>query len=172
MRVGLVAHWVRAAIEHPERLHSLTSIMSTTGEPTVGTASDELLAEDFCNDVFHVVCRRDHALNAKRRLKLADAEATLADLGLCFLFAQKHHPALARIAPIRKSLARRTIFNLLGPLANPARVTRQLVGIARPAYVPIYAEAIARLGTERTFVVSGDEGLDELSLAGDRKSVV
>jgi len=94
------------------------------------------------------------------------AEETLGDLGICFLFAVRHHPAMGRIMPIRKKLARRTIFNLMGPLANPARVRRQLVGIARPAYVPIYAEALARLGTERSFVVSGDEGLDELSLAG------
>ena len=94
------------------------------------------------------------------------AEATLADLGIGFLFAGKHHPAMGRIMPIRKALGRRTIFNLMGPLANPAGVKRQLVGIARPAYVPIYAEALARLGTERSFVVSGDEGLDELSLAG------
>ncbi|MCW2351347.1 anthranilate phosphoribosyltransferase [Sphingobium sp. B12D2B] len=94
------------------------------------------------------------------------AERTLADLGICFLFAQKHHPSLARIAPIRKALGRRTIFNLMGPLANPAGVTRQLIGIARPAYVPIYAQALAELGTERAMVISGDEGLDELSLAG------
>lgn len=94
------------------------------------------------------------------------AEATLGDLGICFLFAGRHHPAMGRIMPIRKAIGRRTIFNLLGPLANPAGVTRQLVGIARPAYVPIYADAIARLGTARSFVVSGDEGLDELSLAG------
>ena len=94
------------------------------------------------------------------------AEETLADLGIGFLFAANHHPAMKRIQPIRKTLGRRTIFNLMGPLANPARVRRQLVGIARPAYVPIYAEALARLGTDRSFVVSGDEGLDELSLAG------
>ena len=94
------------------------------------------------------------------------AEATLGDLGICFLFAGKHHPAMGRIMPIRRQLGRRTIFNLMGPLANPAGVRRQLVGIARPAYVPIYAEALARLGTEHSFVVSGDEGLDELSLAG------
>lgn len=68
--------------------------------------------------------------------------------------------------PIRKSLGRRTIFNLMGPLANPAGVRRQLVGIARPAYVPIYAEAIRRLGTDHSMVISGDEGLDELDLAG------
>lgn len=94
------------------------------------------------------------------------AEATLADIGICFLFAGHHHPAMGRIMPIRRALGRRTIFNLMGPLANPARVSRQLIGIARPAYVPIYAEALAMLGTEHSFVVSGDEGLDELSLAG------
>jgi anthranilate phosphoribosyltransferase len=94
------------------------------------------------------------------------AEETLGDLGICFLFAARHHPAMGRIMPIRKAIGRRTIFNLRGPLANPAQVSRQLVGIARPAYVPIYGEALARLGTDRSMVVSGDEGLDELSLAG------
>lgn len=94
------------------------------------------------------------------------AEQTLADLGICFLFAARHHPAMGRIMPIRKAIGRRTIFNLMGPLANPAQVRRQLVGIARPAYVPIYAEALARLGTDHAMVISGDEGLDELSLAG------
>ena len=102
----------------------------------------------------------------------ATAEATLNDLGICFLFAGTHHPAMGRIMPIRKALNRRTIFNLMGPLANPARVRRQLVGIARPAYVPIYAGAIAALGTDRTFVISGDEGLDELSLAGGNEVAV
>lgn len=94
------------------------------------------------------------------------AEKTLAELGICFLFAKNHHPAMGRIQPIRQKLGRRTIFNLMGPLSNPAGVKRQLIGIARPGYVPIYAEAKAKLGTDRTFIVSGDEGLDELSLAG------
>jgi anthranilate phosphoribosyltransferase len=101
------------------------------------------------------------------------AEATLADLGICFLFAQKHHPALARIAPIRKSLGRRTIFNLLGPLANPARVTKQLIGVAQPGFVVRYADAMALLGYERAMVVSGWDvedpaggTIDELSVAG------
>jgi anthranilate phosphoribosyltransferase len=94
------------------------------------------------------------------------AEETMRDIGIAFLFAQAHHPSLKHIATIRKALGRRTIFNLMGPLANPAGVQRQLVGIARPAYVPIYAEALRRLGTARSFVISGDEGLDELSLAG------
>ena len=94
------------------------------------------------------------------------AEKTLDELGICFLFAKNHHPAMSRIQPIRQKLRVRTIFNLMGPLSNPAGVTRQLIGIARPAYVPIYAAAKAKLGTERTFIASGDEGLDELSLAG------
>lgn len=94
------------------------------------------------------------------------AEKTLAELGICFLFAKNHHPAMARIQPIRQRIGKRTIFNLMGPLSNPAGVRRQLIGIARPAYVPIYAAAKARLGTERTFIASGDEGIDELSLAG------
>ena len=96
----------------------------------------------------------------------AQAEATLRDLGICFLFAGNHHPAMRRITPIRRRVGRRTIFNLMGPLANPAHVTRQLIGIARPDYAPLYGEALAQLGTEAAFVVSGEEGLDELSGAG------
>ena len=102
----------------------------------------------------------------------AMAEAQLADLGICFLFAANHHPAMKRIQPIRKAIGQRTIFNLMGPLANPARVSRQLVGIARPAYVPVYAEALHRLGTDHSRVISGDEGLDELSLAGGNEVAV
>ena len=109
-------------------------------------------------------------LDMERASRLAEAQ--LADLGICFLFAAHHHPAMKRIMPIRKALGRRTIFNLMGPLANPARVTRQLIGIARPAYVPVYAEALHRLGTEHSRVISGDEGIDELSLAGGNEVAV
>ncbi|MEP2736339.1 MAG: anthranilate phosphoribosyltransferase [Erythrobacter sp.] len=94
------------------------------------------------------------------------AEKTLAEIGICFLFAKNHHPAMGRIQPIRLRIGKRTIFNLMGPLSNPAAVTNQLIGIARPAYVPIYAGALAKLGTGRSLIISGDEGLDELSLAG------
>ncbi|WP_379921299.1 anthranilate phosphoribosyltransferase [Erythrobacter sp. R86502] len=100
------------------------------------------------------------------------AEKTLAELGICFLFARNHHPAMARIQPIRLRIGKRTIFNLMGPLSNPAKVQNQLIGIARPAYVPIYAGAMARLGTGRSLIVSGDEGLDELSLAGGNEVAV
>ncbi|WP_103730613.1 anthranilate phosphoribosyltransferase [Novosphingobium sp. HII-3] len=103
-------------------------------------------------------------LNLDRAVETA--ESTLSEIGIGFLFAARHHPALGRLMPLRKSLGRRTIFNLMGPLANPAGVSRQLVGIARPGYVPIYADALLRLGTDHSMVVSGDEGLDELSIAG------
>ena len=101
----------------------------------------------------------------------ANAQATLDELGICFLFASNHHPAMRRIQPIRQRLGRRTIFNLMGPLANPAHVTRQLIGIARPDYASTYAEALAQLGTEAALVVSGEEGLDELSGAGPSVAV-
>lgn len=94
------------------------------------------------------------------------AEATLNDLGICFLFAQKHHPSLAPLGPIRKAIGRRTVFNLTGPLANPAGVTRQLIGIARPDFLPVVAEAVAQLDYEKVMLVSGDEPLDELSVCG------
>lgn len=100
------------------------------------------------------------------------AEKTLAEIGICFLFAKNHHPAMARIQPIRVRIGQRTIFNLMGPLSNPAKVASQLIGIARPAYVPIYAGALARLGTGKSLIVSGDEGLDELSLAGGNEIAV
>jgi anthranilate phosphoribosyltransferase len=94
------------------------------------------------------------------------AERTLSDIGIGFFFAQKHHPALAPLAPIRKALGRRTIFNLVGPLCNPASVTRQLIGVASPDLLPIYAEAAQELGLQNAMIVSGSEGLDELSIAG------
>ena len=94
------------------------------------------------------------------------AEASLAEIGICFLFAQKHHPALKPLGPIRKRIGRRTIFNLLGPICNPASVTRQLIGVARPDFLPVYAGAIDRIGCEAVMLVSGDEPLDELSIDG------
>ncbi len=88
----------------------------------------------------------------------AVAQSSLNDIGIAFLFAANHHPAMARITPIRRRIGRRTIFNLMGPLANPAHVGRQLIGIARPDYATVYAEALEQLGAEAALVVSGEEG--------------
>ncbi len=85
--------------------------------------------------------------------------------GFAFLFAPAFHPAMKHIAPVRKALGLRTIFNLLGPLANPAPVQRQVIGVYARKLVPLLAEAARDLGTEHTLIVWGEDGLDELSLS-------
>lgn len=102
--------------------------------------------------------------------KAADnGEKNLHDVGIAFFFAPNHHPALGPLAPIRKDIGRRTIFNLLGPLCNPARVRRQLIGVASPDLVERYADAAMQLSYEKVMIVSGEEGLDELSISGPSK---
>ena len=82
-----------------------------------------------------------------------------------FLFAPALHGAMRHVGPVRREVGVRSIFNLLGPLANPARAPRQLLGVYASALVPVVAETLARLGTERALVVHGLEGLDEISPA-------
>ena len=105
------------------------------------------------------------ALGLNLDVAMETAEQTLSDMGICFLFAQKYHPALAKLAPIRKAIGRRTIFNHTGPAANPAGVKRQLIGVARPDFMPVYADALALLGYDDAMLVAGDEPLDELSVS-------
>ncbi len=94
------------------------------------------------------------------------AERGLAEIGIAFLFAARHHPALGRLGPLRSAIGQRTIFNLLGPLSNPAGVTRQLVGVPSPAYVDTHVSALKALGAVRAMAVHGEEGLDEISISG------
>jgi anthranilate phosphoribosyltransferase len=99
----------------------------------------------------------------------APAEAVLKALGstgVTFLFAPGWHPALAPLAPLRRSLGVRTVFNLLGPLVNPLRPEAQVLGVARPELLEPMAGALARLGLRRAVVVHGHGGLDEASLSG------
>lgn len=94
-----------------------------------------------------------------------DAAARLLErTGLAFLFAPAYHPALAAIAPVRRALGFRTVFNLLGPLCNPAGARRQLLGLADAGALAVVAEALGRLGADDALVVCGDDGLDEVSL--------
>lgn len=92
--------------------------------------------------------------------------ASIEQVGIGFLFAQVHHPAMRHVGPIRKELPFRTIFNCLGPLTNPAGARSQLVGVYEPRLVPLVAEALRQLGCERALVVHGQDGLDELSTLG------
>jgi anthranilate phosphoribosyltransferase len=94
-------------------------------------------------------------------------EACLNELGLCFCFAPLMHPSMKHVAAVRKRLAIRTIFNLLGPLVNPAGACYQVLGAGRPELRTLLAGAMARLGTRRTFVVSGEDGLGDVTLAGE-----
>ena len=91
---------------------------------------------------------------------------SIDELGFGFLFAPTHHPAMRHAAPIRRELAARTVFNVLGPLTNPAGARAQVVGVYAPELVPTIAEVLARLGADRAFVVHGAGGVDELSPAG------
>jgi anthranilate phosphoribosyltransferase len=93
-------------------------------------------------------------------------ERSIDELGFGFLFAPSHHPAMRHAASVRKELATRTVFNVLGPLTNPAGARAQVVGVYSPALVRTIAEVLARLGARRAFVVHGAGGIDELSPAG------
>ena len=94
----------------------------------------------------------------------------LREAGMVFLMAPRHHASMRHAAGPRMELGTRTIFNLLGPLANPARVTRQMTGAFSPQWLRPMAETLARLGTERAWLVHG-QGLDELTLAGESQVV-
>jgi anthranilate phosphoribosyltransferase len=102
--------------------------------------------------------------NAEQLSNLAQQE--LQEHGICFLFAPNHHPALARVAPIRRELGIRTTFNLVGPLVNPCLAAFRVLGVSDVSRMHAVAEALAGLGVERAWVVRGSDGLDELTLAG------
>ena len=93
-------------------------------------------------------------------------ELAIADAGIGFLMAPRHHGAMRHVGPARASLGTRTIFNLLGPLSNPAGATRQVIGVFHKTWVRPMAEVLNRLGTEHAWVVHGEDGLDELTTTG------
>ncbi len=90
----------------------------------------------------------------------------LSDLGITFLYARSFHPAMRHVAPVRLQLGVRTVFNLLGPLSNPAGVSHQAVGVADARMAPVMADALARLGRRHAVVFRGEDGLDELTTTG------
>ncbi|MEX0611084.1 MAG: anthranilate phosphoribosyltransferase [Pirellulales bacterium] len=141
--VSTTAAIVAAAAGMPVAKHGNRSITSSSG-------SADVLAELGVN------------INAT----VAQVEACLDELGVCFCFAPLMHPSMKHVAAVRKKLGIRTIFNILGPLVNPAGACYQLLGAGRPELRPLLAGAMARLGTRRTLIVSGDDGLGDVTLAG------
>ncbi|MGH2446300.1 MAG: anthranilate phosphoribosyltransferase, partial [Candidatus Limnocylindria bacterium] len=97
---------------------------------------------------------------------------SIRETGFGFMFAPAYHPAMKHAMPIRRELPMRTVFNLLGPLSSPARVRRQLLGVADPSLVPLIAGALSRLDTVRAIVVHGADGSDELSLEGPNRALL
>lgn len=110
------------------------------------------------------------ALGIEPAMEPAVAERCLNEIGICFMFAPKFHALSAVLAKVRRELGFATIFNNLGPLCNPAGAPHQLIGVYDPSLVEKTANALARLGTKRSWVVHGEDGLDEISLNG--KTVV
>jgi anthranilate phosphoribosyltransferase len=141
--VSTTAAIVAAAAGVPVAKHGNRSITSCSG-------SADVLAELGVN------------INAT----IPQVESCLDELGICFCFAPLMHPSMKHVAAVRKRLGIRTIFNILGPLVNPAGACFQLLGAGRPELRPLLAGAIARLGTRRTLVVSGEDGLGDVTLAG------
>jgi anthranilate phosphoribosyltransferase len=105
------------------------------------------------------------ALGARIDLTPAAVARCIEEVGFGFMFAPAHHQATRYVVPVRRELAVRTIFNFLGPLTNPAGAPRQLIGVSDPAYLETMAGALARLGTTHALLVSGEDGVDELSIS-------
>lgn len=106
------------------------------------------------------------ALGANVQLTPEQAGEAIDQVGVGFLFAPLIHPAMRHVQPVRRALEMRTVFNLLGPLTNPAGAGAQVVGVYDGRLVPMVAEALSRLGVARAFVVHGDDGLDEITTTG------
>ena len=110
------------------------------------------------------------ALGAKIDLEPAKVERSIKEIGIGFLFAPKFHPAMKYAAPIRAKLKRRTIFNLLGPLTNPAGTQHELIGVFDEKLVKTFAEVLQKMGRKHAIIVHG-EGLDELTTAGENTAL-
>jgi anthranilate phosphoribosyltransferase len=106
------------------------------------------------------------ALGVKLGVEPKGLEGCLKTSGLCFMFAQTHHAAMRHVAPVRVELGTRTIFNLLGPLSNPANVSRQLLGVFSEAWLEPLTLVLKELGSKKVWTVHGSDGLDEMTTTG------
>lgn len=105
------------------------------------------------------------SLGVRLDLSIGQSAKLLEESGFCFMFAQNHHPAMKFIIPVRKTILEKTIFNILGPLTNPAKVTKSLLGVFDKSFVPKMAEVLKLNGATSSIVVSSKEGMDEISIS-------
>jgi anthranilate phosphoribosyltransferase len=134
-------------------------IVAGTGVPVAKHGNRALSSKSGAADVLA-------ALGVKLDLTPIQVSRCIRDAGIGFMFAPAHHPAMKNVGPTRVELATRTIFNLLGPLSNPAGVKRQMVGVFSRQWVQPLAEVLQNLGAESAWVVHGSDGLDEITLTG------
>jgi len=106
------------------------------------------------------------ALGINLSLTVEQNAHLLEEAGWCFMFAQNHHPAMKFIMPVRKSIDTKTVFNVLGPLTNPANIKKYMLGVFDKAFVPKMAEALKINGAKSALVVSSEEGMDEIGISG------
>ncbi|QOP45748.1 anthranilate phosphoribosyltransferase [Sulfurimonas paralvinellae] len=106
------------------------------------------------------------AFGIKLDLSVEQNARLLEEVGWCFMFAQNHHPAMKFIMPVRKSIDKKTVFNVLGPLTNPANIKKYMLGVFDKAFVPKMAEALKINGASSALVVSSQEGMDEIGISG------
>jgi anthranilate phosphoribosyltransferase len=175
--VGLVRTMRALAVPVPAKRHDLVDTCGTGGGPTtfnISTSAALVAAGAGCAVAKHG--NRSYttksgaadvleALGVNTEIEPAQVGRCIDEVGFGFMFAPRHHPAMAHVVPARKALGVRTIFNFLGPLTNPAGANRQLLGVADRHYQETIAEALIGLGSERALVVSAEDGLDELSLS-------
>lgn len=133
-------------------------VIASTGQPVAKHGNRAATSACGSADVLE-------ALGVKIDLVPEDVVRCIVETGFGFMFAPMYHPAMKHVAPVRRELGFRTVFNILGPLTNPAHVDLQVLGVADPALVRPIAEALLRLGVQRALVVHGEDGLDEFSLA-------
>ncbi len=112
------------------------------------------------------------ALGVNLVISREDCEKALEKFHFCFLMAPHHHTVLKPLAALRKELGFRTIFNLLGPLANPANTKRQLIGVYDKRLLKVYGEVLRQLGADKAWIVHGEDGLDEITLTGRTHCVI
>jgi anthranilate phosphoribosyltransferase len=111
------------------------------------------------------------ALGARIDLAPEAVASCIEEVGFGFMFAPHHHQATKHVVPVRKALGVRTIFNFLGPLTNPAGASRQLIGVFDPGFAELVAGALVKLGCRHALVVSGEDGVDEVSISGETRVI-